>query len=415
MDRKKLAIGAGVAAGVGGLVYLVTKAKPAPPEEEAPPEAITLDATWRTAYNDYGGFGGQLVTATITVDSPTAFTGELRVSSPGMVGIALQNYDEWQQEIARAEERLAECEGKTGSAYDTCVRGRTLHLERVRKKPQIDEAGRFYPTATYSERGTYSEKHWRYLDNLIEERKYTVSWPAGISSFDIAFFLMPDYLDTTYHRLFYLPKLYSPKVELYDGAGNLLASVIYEDAIEVVPPEELARPPQVDVPQQVRSGAEEEFWTEVSIWLAEKDLGVFLVDVSLARWPAGQDPSKLIEPGTRISPVGAIATCRFMDPDVIARKWIGYNAVPLDHTGIYTFTSFVMRDHDTGEYYSEPSRAARKKLPRVGWEPFAPGLYAVISTCKFKKISSFGSTWTKYEYDKYLWERLDTGVRIEVV
>lgn len=172
-----------------------------------------------------------------------------------------------------------------------------------------------------------------------------------------------------------------------------------------------ARLVSVSVPAQVKSGGE--FLTEVTVSLPVAPLFVYIIQVFLSKG-RGDISGRIIEPA-EVSSLDEIASCKFMDPKVLEVK-VGHNAVPLDHSRDYSFTSFVNRNTETGQYYLEPSTATmmgwRTWLPRV---PLAPGIYAVTSQCKFKKISSYGATWTKYDDDFFIWRKLDTGIRVRVV
>ncbi|GAI60872.1 unnamed protein product, partial [marine sediment metagenome] len=233
-----LAAGTGIAVAAVAGIYALARA--APPEEEAPPEVYTcplcgaefaseqelinhldrehparpriVSATWKATYNQYGGFYGQLVKAVITVDSPVAFTGELKVSLPGEIaGAGLINHDQMLQK-----------------ALTTVA--------------QVDPEGEFYIGTSYSTAlKALVYGHYSKMDAVRDSCSHTVDFPEGVSTFDVAFFLRPDYFRYSYSRgelkwvdkPYYLPTLHSPKVELYDEADNLLDSAEYRYAIEV--------------------------------------------------------------------------------------------------------------------------------------------------------------------------------------
>jgi len=329
-------------------------------------------ATWKTTYNTYGGYYGQLVKVKITVDSPVAFTGKLKVSLPGEIaGTDLENYD---QMLQRAPTTIA----------------------------QVDPEGEFYIGMSYSTRlKALVYGHYSRLMEARDSVTHTVSFPAGTSTFDTAFFLRPDYFRYSYSRgelkwvdkPYYLPTLHSPKVELYDGADNLLDSAEYRYAIEVKPVDEY--PVSVNIPRSILSGGEA--WAGFTIFLPYKRDCLYRITLYVK------------EPNPWNLAFGQVVDINwYYEKD----RWYLGGAEPISADGQFTFRGLL--DRQEGKYVRVPAKAIYKPSRLRPYEPVPPGIYKVFMKCDLSFISYASDTATKYYAGGPRWSGVEVG-EIEVV
>jgi len=197
---------------------------------------------------------GYVIKATITVDTPEAFIGDIKIIIPGGIAVYATNVKDAianaQAQVAHLTQKLADCDS------DLCRKHVGKNLEEAQAKlDRLQTQGCPYPVGGNLDLanqyclsyGDYHPvvQHIERLENRFSHISYTVFWPEGTSQFETIFYLSPDEFDFhKYHvgtarklaawvDIHYLDKVLSPVVELYDSEGNLLDSVEFENAIEV--------------------------------------------------------------------------------------------------------------------------------------------------------------------------------------
>lgn len=348
-------------------------------------------ARWEVTKFNYPGVA---VKSTITVLSDEEFAGKLEVCLPGKIsGIPLYNYDQWQADIARWEQLLAECDTAR------CREIRQDSLEETRNKPEIDG---FYPIPKSDEYKTKYVVYNHYSKLMVGRDKveHRVAFPAGRSQFSLGFFIKPDYFDYSYSQgelrwartPYYLPAVYSPRVNLYDESGNLLHSAAFTDAIRIVP--DSAYPTTVEIPQTITSG--EEFWMGITMFIPyEKDCDYEV-------WVA-------IEHVDNRNYWADAVFGEAVDHNWYNRKdnWYMGGAEAISQDGEFTFRGLL--DWKDG-YERVPARA----VDRDG-QPLPPGIYIVkMRRLDLKYISYATDTATKYSGGGTIAEDIVLGT-VEVI
>ncbi len=377
MDKRLIA---GVGIGIGGLLaYLFTRKAKAVPPEELPPvtpppgQPRITTATFQTSYNTYGGFYGQLVKATITVDSPRDFTGELKISLPGEIaGTPLINH----AQLAQRD-------------LTTIV--------------QVDKEGEFYIGTSYSShQKAVIYGHYSKLMQARDSVSHTVNFPIGTSQFAIAFFLVPDYFRYSYSsgelnwidEPYYLPAVHSPMVELYEDS-SLLYRKVFADAIQVEPWGPY--PVSVDIPAMIASGGEA--WAGFTMFLPYKgdcDYEVYLY---------------VKEPNVWNLAFGEVVDAKWY---VKKDNWYMGGAQSISTDGVFSFEGLVGYDKATGTYIQVPAMAIYDASRFKRDIPVPPGRYKVYMRCNLKFVAYATNTATKYSSGGLIWKDVEVG-EIEVV
>jgi len=349
------------------------------------------NALWSVVFVE-GPLGGYLVKATIGVSSPREFNGKLNISLPGDIAkVTLLNYNEWQAEIAQAQDNLAACEGN-----EVCIHDRTLHLERVLARPRID--GFYYGGTVKSSYDKYVAAHLDNIATAIDPKTWNITFPQGISTIELAFYIVADQVrygkpkGESWWEILYWGGIrkYSPTVYLYENT-TLLDSVTFDDGIEFIIGEG-ERIISLDVPPVIESGSE--FWASTTLWLPYKPKMIYTFTAQLYRSDGylgvGDWSSDIIENS-------------FQD----ANTTLNNKCLPLDHTGEY-----IARGIRCYKLVCEPAEAVSRER---GHPPLPPGTYRVLSTLWWRTFDSVTATSIVGGDDGPVWQNVDSGITVEVV